>query len=140
MVVLHYTGMADAASAIARVTDPEAKVSAHYLIAEDGQVVRMVDERLRAWHAGQSYWRRITDVNSASVGIEIVNPGHELGYRPFPEAQMAAPLPLLSEILGRHGVPPAKDRKSVVSGKRVYGRVDLGGRRIVENKKQTKKK
>src|SRR3546814_5414460 len=89
MVVLHYTGMADAASAIARLTDPEAKVSAHYLIAEDGQVVRMVDERLRAWHAGQSYWRRITDVNSASVGIEIVNPGHELGYRPCPEAQMA---------------------------------------------------
>src|SRR3546814_6144312 len=120
MVVLHYTGMADAASAIARVTDPEAKVSAHYLIAEDGQVVRMVDERLRAWHAGQSYWRRITDVNSASVGIEIVNPGHELGYRPFPEAQMAALLPLLSEIVGRHGVTPANvvghsdiaDRKS----------------------------
>src|SRR3546814_6964056 len=67
----------------------------------------MVDERLRAWHAGQSYWRRITDVNSASVGIEIVNPGHELGYRPFPEAQMAALLPLLSEIVGRHGVTPA---------------------------------
>src|SRR3546814_4859242 len=87
---LHYTGMADAASAIARLTDPEAKVSAHYLIAEDGQVVRMVDERLRAWHARQSYWRRITDVNSASVGIEIVNPGHKLGNRPFPEAQMAA--------------------------------------------------
>src|SRR3546814_1096623 len=73
----------------------------------DGQVVRMVDERRRAWHAGQYYWRRITDVNSASVGIEIVNPGHELGYRPFPEAQMAALLPLLSEIVGRHGVTPA---------------------------------
>lgn len=107
MVVLHYTGMVDAASAIARLTDSEAKVSAHYLIAEDGQVVRMVDERLRAWHAGQSFWRGITDVNSASVGIEIVNPGHELGYRPFPEAQMAALLPLLNEIVGRHNVAPA---------------------------------
>ncbi len=104
IIVLHYTGMADAASAIARLTDPAAKVSAHYLIAEDGQVVRMVDEGKRAWHAGRSWWRGIEDVNSASVGIELVNPGHELGYRPFPEAQMSALMPLMAQIAGRHGI------------------------------------
>src|SRR4051812_8380867 len=76
MLVLHYTGMEDAASAIARLKDPEAKVSAHYLVAEDGQVLRLVDESKRAWHAGRSFWRGLTDINSASVGIEIVNPGH----------------------------------------------------------------
>lgn len=104
MIVLHYTGMMDAAAAIARLCDPEAKVSCHYLIAEDGEIVRMVPEEKRAWHAGASYWRGIEDVNSASVGIELVNPGHELGYRPFPEPQMAALLPLMNEIVGRHGI------------------------------------
>jgi N-acetylmuramoyl-L-alanine amidase len=104
MIVLHYTGMPDAAGAIARLTSPEAKVSAHYLIAEDGQVVRMVDERKRAWHAGASSWRGVTDVNSASVGIEIVNPGHEFGYRPFPDEQIAALIPLVSAIKDRHGI------------------------------------
>ncbi len=104
MIVLHYTGMQDAASAIARLCDPEAKVSAHYLIAEDGQVVRLVAEEKRAWHAGKSYWRGITDVNSASVGIEIVNPGHELGYRPFPVAQIDALIPLMQEVTLRHKV------------------------------------
>jgi N-acetylmuramoyl-L-alanine amidase len=104
MLVLHYTGMQDAASAIARLTDAEAKVSAHYLIAEDGQIVQMVDEEQRAWHAGKSYWRGITDVNSASVGIEIVNPGHEWGYRPFPEAQIEALIPLVKAITLRHKI------------------------------------
>jgi N-acetylmuramoyl-L-alanine amidase len=104
MIVLHYTGMPDAAGAIARLTSPEAKVSSHYLIAEDGQVVRMVPEEKRAWHAGKSYWRGITDVNSASVGIEIVNPGHEFGYRPFPDEQIASLIPLVSAIKERHGV------------------------------------
>ncbi|WP_293883081.1 N-acetylmuramoyl-L-alanine amidase [Sphingomonas sp.] len=104
MLVLHYTGMMDAASAIARLTDPQAKVSAHYLIAEDGQIVRLVDEARRAWHAGQSHWRGIDDVNSASVGIELVNPGHEFGYRPFPEAQIDALIPLVANIVERHGV------------------------------------
>ncbi len=104
MIVLHYTGMPDAASAIQRLTSPEAKVSCHYLIAEDGQVIRMVAEEKRAWHAGASSWRGVTDVNSASVGIEIVNPGHEFGYRPFPDEQVAALIPLLSAIKDRHGV------------------------------------
>jgi N-acetylmuramoyl-L-alanine amidase len=104
ILVLHYTGMQDAASAIARLADPEAKVSAHYLIAEDGQIVRMVDEGKRAWHAGRSYWRGTTDINSASIGIEVVNPGHEWGYRPFPDAQIEALIPLVADIVKRHGI------------------------------------
>ena len=104
MIVLHYTGMIDAASAIERLRDPEAKVSAHYLVTEEGQVLRMVPEERRAWHAGKSHWRGITDVNSASIGIEIVNPGHEFGYRPFPDEQIAALLPLVAEIKDRYGI------------------------------------
>lgn len=104
MIVLHYTGMVDAAAAISRLCDPEAKVSCHYLIAEDGQIIRMVPEEKRAWHAGSAYWRGIEDVNSASVGIELVNPGHELGYCPFSEAQMSALIPLMVEIVGRYGI------------------------------------
>jgi N-acetylmuramoyl-L-alanine amidase len=107
MVVLHYTGMADAEAAIARLCDPEAKVSAHYLIDEQGQILAMVDETLRAWHAGASFWRGITDVNSASVGVELVNPGHDFGYRPFPIPQMAALMRLLPEIVARHAIAPA---------------------------------
>ena len=104
IIVLHYTGMADGPAALKRLTDAKAKVSAHYLIEEDGRVFRLVDEANRAWHAGESHWRGIDDVNSASVGIELVNPGHELGYRPFPEAQMQALLPLMNEIVGRHAI------------------------------------
>lgn len=107
MVVLHYTGMESAAEALERLRDPEAQVSAHYLIDEDGTVTRLVREDRRAWHAGRSYWRGITDVNSASVGIELVNPGHEFGYRPFPQAQMEALIPLLAKIVERHGIDPA---------------------------------
>jgi N-acetylmuramoyl-L-alanine amidase len=106
MLVLHYTGMTDAMSAIERLRDPEAKVSAHYLVAEDGQILRMVDEEKRAWHAGRAFWRGVQDVNSASIGIEIVNPGHEFGYRPFPEPQMDALVPLLADIVARHHIPP----------------------------------
>jgi N-acetylmuramoyl-L-alanine amidase len=104
LIVLHYTGMLDAPSAIARLTDAAAKVSSHYLIAEDGQVLRLVAEDKRAWHAGRSHWRGIDDVNSASIGIELVNPGHEHGYRPFPEPQMAALLRLMKDLVDRHGV------------------------------------
>jgi N-acetylmuramoyl-L-alanine amidase len=104
MIVLHYTGMQDGASALARLRDPEAKVSAHYLVEEDGTVLRLVDEDKRAWHAGRSHWRGITDVNSASVGIEIVNPGHEFGYRAFPEAQVDAVVRLVAAIKARHGI------------------------------------
>lgn len=106
MVVLHYTGMRMGAEALERLCDPRAKVSAHYLIDEDGTVIALVPEDKRAWHAGRSYWRGITDVNSASIGIELVNPGHEWGYRPFPDAQMEALLPLLADIVDRHGISP----------------------------------
>jgi N-acetylmuramoyl-L-alanine amidase len=107
MVVLHYTGMDSAGAALERMCDAAAEVSAHYMIDEDGTVTQLVDEAKRAWHAGRSYWRGITDVNSASVGIELVNPGHEFGYRPFPDAQMDALVPLLAQIVQRHNVPRA---------------------------------
>lgn len=104
VLVLHYTGMPDAASAINWLANPESKVSAHYVVTEDGQVVRMVDEDKRAWHAGKSYWRGVTDINSASIGIEIVNPGHEWGYRLFPEAQLGALIPLVHDIKERYRI------------------------------------
>lgn len=107
MVVLHYTGMRTMQEALDRLCDPAAEVSAHYLIDEDGTVIRLVPEEKRAWHAGRSYWRGITDVNSASIGIEMVNPGHEFGYRPFTEAQMESLIPLLSSIMARHNIDPA---------------------------------
>lgn len=104
MLVLHYTGMPDAASALNWMCDPVSKVSAHYCVTEDGQVIRMVDESKRAWHAGVARWRGITDINSASIGIEIVNPGHEWGYRPFPEEQISALIPLVGDVVKRHGI------------------------------------
>jgi N-acetylmuramoyl-L-alanine amidase len=104
MIVLHYTGMPDAAGALDRLTSPESRVSAHYLVDEDGTVFQLVDESKRAWHAGKSHWRGVTDVNSASVGIEIVNPGHEFGYRPFPDEQIASLIPLVSAIKERHAI------------------------------------
>ncbi|HEX7871790.1 MAG TPA: N-acetylmuramoyl-L-alanine amidase [Sphingobium sp.] len=104
MIVLHYTGMPDAPSAIQWLANPASKVSAHYVVTEDGNVVRMVDEAKRAWHAGRSHWRGIDDINSASIGIEIVNPGHEWGYRPFPDAQIDALIPLVNDIVQRHRI------------------------------------
>jgi len=104
MVVLHYTGMPDAPSAIQWLANPASKVSAHYLVTEEGQVVRLVEEKKRAWHAGKSHWRGIDDVNSASIGIELVNPGHEWGYRPFAEPQIDALVPLLHDIVTRHRI------------------------------------
>lgn len=106
MLILHYTGMRTAEEALDRLCDPAAKVSAHYLIDEDGTVWRLVDEGQRAWHAGLSSWCGRSDINGASIGIELVNPGHEFGYRAFPEAQMAALEQLAPEILRRHPVPP----------------------------------
>ena len=107
MVVLHYTGMPSAAAALDRLTDANARVSAHWVVAEDGQVVRLVAETDRAWHAGKSWWRGIADVNSASIGIEIVNPGHEFGYRPFPAPQMDAVESLVAAALRTHAIAPA---------------------------------
>ena len=104
MIVLHYTGMQDGAAAIARLCDAEAKVSSHYVVDEDGTVLRLVPEDKRAWHAGRSHWRGTTDINSASIGIEIVNPGHEFGYRPFTDAQIDAVIRLVASIKERHEI------------------------------------
>jgi N-acetylmuramoyl-L-alanine amidase len=105
MLVLHYTGMTSAAAALDRLCDPAAAVSAHYLVDEDGTAWRLVPEERRAWHAGVSSWRGRNDVNDASIGIELVNPGHEFGYRPFPAAQIAALETLCLEIVARHAIP-----------------------------------
>lgn len=105
ILVLHYTGMQSAAAALQRLCDPAAEVSSHYLIEEDGRVHRLVPEDRRAWHAGVSSWGRETNINARSVGIELVNPGHDWGYRPFPEAQMLALEVLATGIVARHGIP-----------------------------------
>ncbi|MDD2704978.1 MAG: N-acetylmuramoyl-L-alanine amidase [Acidocella sp.] len=104
-LVLHYTGMPTAQSAIDLLCSPAAKVSSHYVVDEDGTVYRLVDEADRAWHAGISYWRGVRMLNDASIGIEIVNPGHEWGYRPFPAVQMEAVVELCRGILARHAIP-----------------------------------
>ena len=105
MLVLHYTGMPSGEAALARMCDPAAKVSAHYMIDENGTVHALVPEAMRAWHAGISYWAGARDINARSIGIELVNPGHEFGYRAFPEAQIAALVELASGILSRHPIP-----------------------------------
>jgi len=105
ILLLHYTGMRTCAEAVDRLTDAAAKVSAHYTIDEDGTVYAHVPEHLRAWHAGVSSWRGAADVNTRSVGIEIVNPGHEFGYRAFPDKQIEAVIALGREIVRRHGIP-----------------------------------
>lgn len=119
MAILHYTGMKTGAEALARLQDPAARVSAHYLVEENGDVYRLVDEDKRAWHAGVSYWRGDIEVNGRSIGIEIVNPGHEWGYRDFPEAQIAAVIALLKDIRTRYNIPP----------ERVLGHSDVAPRR-----------
>jgi N-acetylmuramoyl-L-alanine amidase len=108
MVVLHYTGMGSAEAAVRRLCDPASEVSAHYLVDLDGRVVRMVSEQMRAWHAGAASWAGMTDINSCSIGIELVNPGHELGYPPFPDPQMSALEALLAGVLERHAISPER--------------------------------
>ena len=108
ILLLHYTGMVSGERALAWLSDPRSEVSSHYFVAEDGDVVQMVDESRRAWHAGASSWAGETDINSRSIGIEIANPGHEFGYRPFPEAQVDALIALCRAILARHPIPPRR--------------------------------
>jgi N-acetylmuramoyl-L-alanine amidase len=107
-LILHYTGMPSAAAALARLCDPAAAVSAHYLIDEDGEVVALVAEERRAWHAGASSWAGRSRLNDCSIGIELVNPGHEWGYRPFAEAQYDACIALCRAILARWPIPPRR--------------------------------
>lgn len=105
MLILHYTGMKTAGEALARMCDPESKVSAHYMLEEDGKIHRLVAEEKRAWHAGISYWRGVENLNHNSIGIEIVNPGHEWGYRKFTKAQYDALIPLCAAIKNKYQIP-----------------------------------
>jgi N-acetylmuramoyl-L-alanine amidase len=108
MLVLHYTGMKTGEEALARLCDPDAKVSAHYTIDRDGRVYRHVAEERRAWHAGLSYWAGERNVNARSIGIELVNPGHEFGYEAFPDPQIESLIGLASEIMQRRQIRPAR--------------------------------
>lgn len=108
ILLLHYTGMESGQAALDRLTDPTAKVSAHYVIEEDGRCYRLVPEERRAWHAGVACWRGASDINARSVGIELINPGHAFGYRAFPAAQMSRLVALAKEILRRHPIPPQR--------------------------------
>ncbi|MGL4488443.1 MAG: peptidoglycan recognition protein family protein [Rhizobiaceae bacterium] len=105
-IILHYTGMVSGIAAEDWLCNSDSEVSSHYLVHEDGRIVQMVAETDRAWHAGKSYWKGETDLNSVSVGIEIVNAGHILGYKPFPQRQINAVIRLCTGIILRHGVQP----------------------------------
>jgi N-acetylmuramoyl-L-alanine amidase len=108
MILLHYTGMLDAAEALERLCAPASKVSAHYLVLEDGRIIQLVQESRRAWHAGASYWAGETDINSCSIGIEIANPGYDFGYPDFPKRQIAAVTALCRGIQTRHTIAPER--------------------------------
>ncbi|MEM9705347.1 MAG: N-acetylmuramoyl-L-alanine amidase [Pseudomonadota bacterium] len=118
-IVLHYTGMTSGPDALARLRDAEAKVSSHYLVELDGRVYRLVAEEKRAWHAGVSSWNGESDLNARSVGIEVVNPGHEWGYTDFPDTQVQAVIALVRAIMKRHNV----------SRRRVLGHSDVAPER-----------
>ena len=107
-IVLHYTGMADGPSALARLCEPASEVSSHYVVAEDGAVIQLVPEARRAHHAGRSFWAGETDLNSASIGIEIINGGHDFGLPPFPQAQIAAVVALCRDVAGRYAIRPQR--------------------------------
>ncbi len=136
MIVLHYTGMRSGEEALARLTDAAAKVSSHYLVHEDGRIDQLVAEARRAWHAGLSSWKGVTDINSCSIGIEIVNPGHEFGYRDFPDAQIETVIALCRDIIARHDIPLARvlahsdiapERKQDPGEKFPWGRLAASG-------------
>jgi N-acetylmuramoyl-L-alanine amidase len=107
ILLLHYTDMADAETACAWLCHAQSKLSCHYLVDLDGRITQMVDEEMRAWHAGQSVWKGERDINSASIGIEVHNPGHDHGYPDFPSRQMEAVAVLGCDIVARHAIPPA---------------------------------
>jgi N-acetylmuramoyl-L-alanine amidase len=108
MIVLHYTGMRSTDAALQRLCDPAARVSSHYVLLEDGEICQLVPEAERAWHAGVSSWEGETDINARSIGIEIANPGHDLGYPDFPDAQIAAVIALCRDLMLRRGIAAAR--------------------------------
>jgi N-acetylmuramoyl-L-alanine amidase len=107
-IIFHYTGMASGAAALSRLCDPKAEVSAHYFIDVGGGIFQLVPEARRAWHAGQSYWAGATDMNSASIGIEIENGGHEFGAPPYAEAQIDSLIALCRDIMSRHAIKASR--------------------------------
>lgn len=115
LLVLHYTGMESGEAALERMRDPEAKVSAHYMVEEDGRIFQLVDEDKRAWHAGVSEWAGETNINSNSVGIEIVNGGHDHDLPDFPDVQINAVIALSKAVMERHGI----------SAKKIIGHSDI---------------
>jgi N-acetylmuramoyl-L-alanine amidase len=108
ILLLHYTGMSSAERACDWLCNPDSKVSCHYLVDEQGHITQMVDESLRAWHAGEGTWRGADDVNSMSIGVEIQNTGHTDAYEDFPRAQMDAVIALLRDIVQRHAIRPER--------------------------------
>ena len=108
LLLLHYTGMKSAAAAIAYLARADSKVSCHYVVDTDGRITQQVPEAMRAWHAGLSCWDGETDINSCSIGIEIQNPGHEMGYHDFPAEQMSAVAALSGDIVQRHNIRPER--------------------------------
>jgi N-acetylmuramoyl-L-alanine amidase len=107
MIIMHYTGMKTEEAALKKLCDPAAKVSAHYFINENGETLNLVEDSRRAWHAGISYWDGITDINSHSIGIELVNPGHEHGYHEFPGKQMRALTNLCTRLIEKYEIVPS---------------------------------
>ncbi len=107
-LIVHYTGMPTAEAALALLTNPASEVSAHYFVFEDGRIVQLVRERARAWHAGKAHWKGENDLNSASIGIEIANAGHDGGAPPFPDPQIAATISLARDILSRWTIVPQR--------------------------------
>jgi N-acetylmuramoyl-L-alanine amidase len=136
LLLLHYTGMRDAASAIQWLCNPLAQVSCHYVVMEDGRIFQLVPEAARAWHAGVGSWQGDTDVNSCSIGIEVVNRGHDFDYPDFPDEQIAATIALCRDILARHPIAPdrvlahsdiAPRRKADPGEKFPWGRLHAAG-------------
>ena len=135
-LILHYTGMASAEAALGLLVDPASEVSAHYFVWEDGRIFQLVAERERAWHAGKGHWKGENDLNSASIGIEIVNPGHDGGAPPFPDRQIEATLALARDVLSRWQIRPervlahsdvAPERKRDPGEAFPWGRLHAGG-------------
>ena len=120
ILLLHYTGMENGAKAQEWLCVPESQVSCHYLVYEDGRIVQMVAEDMRAWHAGAGTWQGRDDVNSRSIGIEIVNPGHEFGYPDFPEIQIGAVAELCGDIVARRGIAARNVLDLIAAGGNVY--------------------
>ena len=134
MIVLHYTGMQTGLAAESWLCDTASQVSSHYLVHEDGRVVQMVRESDRAWHAGKSSWKGVTDINSCSIGIEIVNPGHQFGYVDFPEAQMEGVVALCHDVAARNNVLPERilAHSDVAPGRKVDPGERFDWRRMAE--------